>query len=146
VEGHVVQRGGVTVEALGDVVEVDHWRAAVMIREMTQFLLVCLGGAVGSGTRYAVALAVPHGTLLVNLLGSFAIAVVLETMRASDMRLLIVTGFLGGFTTYSAFNQETLQFARAGDWGSAAGNVVVTVVGCLAAGALGLWIARKLWA
>jgi len=115
-----------------------------MIRDMTQFLLVCLGGAAGSGARYAVALAVPHATLVVNLLGSFAIALVVETMRASDLRLLLVTGFLGGFTTYSAFNQETLAFARAGAWGSAAGNVAATVAGCLAAGTLGVWIARKL--
>ncbi len=113
-----------------------------MIRDMTQFLLVCLGGAAGSGTRYAVALAVPHGTLIVNLIGSFAIAVVLETMRASDLRLLLVTGFLGGFTTYSAFNQETLALARAGEWGNAIGNVAVTVVGCLVAGAAGLLAAR----
>jgi fluoride exporter len=113
-----------------------------MIRDMTQFLLVCLGGAFGSGTRYAVALAVPNGTLVVNLLGSFAIAIAMESMRASDLRLLLVTGFLGGFTTYSAFNQETLILARAGAWGSAVGNVVATVVGCLVAGAAGLVAAR----
>ena len=117
-----------------------------MIRDMTQFLLVCLGGAAGSGARYAVALAVPHGTLVVNLLGSFAIALVLESMRASDLRLLLVTGFLGGFTTYSAFNQETLTFARAGEWGSVAGNLVGTVVGCLVAGWVGVWVARKMGA
>ncbi|HEX7153451.1 MAG TPA: CrcB family protein [Thermoanaerobaculia bacterium] len=109
---------------------------------MTRFLLVCLGGALGSGMRYLAATTVPHGTLAVNMVGSFAIALAFETMRASDLRLMLIAGVLGGFTTYSAFNQETLQFLRDGAWGSAAANLGMTVVGCLAAGFLGFWAAR----
>ena len=111
---------------------------------MTRFLLVCLGGALGSGARYLVGLAVPHGTLVVNLIGSMLIAMALESMRATDVRLTIVTGILGGFTTYSAFNEETLQMIRAGTWGSAVLYVMVTVAGCLAAGYAGFLITRAL--
>ena len=111
---------------------------------MTRFLLVCLGGALGSGARYLVALAMPRGTLVVNLVGSFCIALVMALLRPSDLRLLLVTGILGGFTTYSAFNEETLQMMRAGTWGSAALYVFVTVAGCLAAGFAGVAIARFL--
>jgi CrcB protein len=111
---------------------------------MMRFLLVCLGGAAGSGARYLVGTATPYGTLAVNLLGSFFIAIAIESMRESDLRLMLVTGVLGGFTTYSAFNQETLGYMRAGAWGSAVGNVAVTVAACLAAGWLGVWVGRRL--
>ena len=117
---------------------------------MTRFLLICLGGALGSGARYLVTLGAalafgigfPYGTLIVNLIGSFLIALVMESVRATDLRLMIVTGMLGGFTTYSAFNEETLRMMRAGTWGPAALNVATTVIGCLAAGAAGLLVAR----
>ncbi len=108
-----------------------------------RFVLVCLGGAAGSGARYLIGTATPYGSLAVNLIGSFFIAIAMESMRESDLRLMLVTGVLGGFTTYSAFNQETLGYMRAGAWGSAAANVAVTVVGCLVAGALGVWLARQ---
>ena len=109
---------------------------------MTRFLLVCLGGALGSGARYLVGLATPHGTLIVNLSGSFCIALAMALMRPSDARLLIVTGVLGGFTTYSAFNEETLQMLRAGTWGAAMMYVALTVLGCLAAGLAAVMVAR----
>jgi CrcB protein len=114
---------------------------------MTRFLLVCLGGAIGSGARYLVALATvgvafPIGTLLVNVAGSFAIALVMELLAPSDLRYFLATGVLGGFTTYSAFNQETLTMMRTGAGGSAALNVIATVAGCLAAGFLGVLAAR----
>jgi len=106
--------------------------------------MVCFGGALGSGARYLVALATPRSTLLVNLIGSFCIALAISLMRPSDVRIMIVSGFLGGFTTYSAFNEETLQMLSSGAFGGAAWNVIVTVAGCLAAGYAGLTIARML--
>ncbi len=109
---------------------------------MTRLLLVCLGGALGSGARYLVGISLPQGTLIVNLVGSFLIALAMESVRASDLRLMVVTGVLGGFTTYSAFNEETLRMMRAGTWGPAALNVAATVVGCLAAGFAGVVVAR----
>ena len=111
---------------------------------MMQFFLVCLGGAVGSGARFLVATAAPHAVVIVNVIGSFLIAVAMESMRASDLRLMLVTGMLGGFTTYSAFNQETLQYARSGDWRTAAINVFVTLIACLIAGFVGVLVARRL--
>jgi CrcB protein len=111
---------------------------------MTRFLLVCAGGAFGSGVRYLIGVATPHGTLIVNLVGSFVIAVAMEAMAPSALRLMIVTGILGGFTTYSAFNEQTLRMLREGSGGAAALNVAVTVAGCLAAGYVGFATARLL--
>jgi CrcB protein len=107
-----------------------------------RLLLVCLGGALGSGARYLISMSLPNGTLIVNLVGSFAIAAVIALMPPTDVRLMIVTGVLGGFTTYSAFNEQTLEMLRTSGWGGAAANVAVTVVGCLIAGFAGVWLAR----
>ena len=113
---------------------------------MTRFLLICLGGAAGSGARYLVSLWLPGaaGTLLVNVAGSFLIALVMQTMAPSDARLLLTAGVMGGFTTYSAFNQQTLESIRDGAWGTAAAIVVATLIGCLLAGAAGMWVGRLL--
>jgi CrcB protein len=120
-----------------------------------RLLLVCLGGALGSGARYLVAQAVlallgpafPYGTLAVNVLGSFALGFVmhvsLETLLVSPaLRVFLTTGVMGGFTTYSTFNYETLQLAADGEWLRSALNVAVTVAACLAAGLLGTAGAR----
>jgi CrcB protein len=111
---------------------------------MTRFLLVCLGGALGSGARHlTLAIAVPYGTPLVNLIGSFAIGFAAESLPPSDLRVFVITGVLGGFTTYSSFNHETIEYARSGAWGMAVLNVAVTLLGCLAAGLAGIAIARR---
>ena len=60
------------------------------------------------------------------------------------LRVAVTAGFLGGFTTYSAFNQETLQLLQSGATGAAAINIAVTLIGGLAAGWLGLVVARQL--
>lgn len=122
---------------------------------MIRFLLICLGGAVGSGARYLLVLwsaaafgtAFPVGTLLVNLTGSFLLGFVMHVGTATELlsanaRLALTTGVLGGFTTYSTFNYETTDFLRGGAWFYGSLNVIVTVVGCLAAGLLGLGLAR----
>lgn len=73
-------------------------------------LLVALGGAAGSVLRYAVSLALngawPWGTLAVNALGSVAIGALTAAGTSGEARLLLVTGVLGGFTTFSAFSLE----------------------------------------
>ena len=121
---------------------------------MGRFLLVCLGGAIGSGARYLFSTAMsrvfgnfPVGTLGVNVIGSFVISVVMALVLAKgavavDLRLFVVTGVLGGFTTYSSFNYETLHLVQSGAGGLAALNVALTLVGCLGAGLLGLWVGR----
>jgi fluoride exporter len=118
-----------------------------------RLLWVCLGGAIGSGSRYLVATATvrlgnfPFGTLAVNVLGSFAISLLMGWAAARGgvseaTRLFLVTGVLGGFTTYSSFNFETLRLAQTGSPGLALLNLGVTVVACLAAGIAGLALAR----
>lgn len=121
---------------------------------MDRFFLVCGAGAAGCGARYLVALWVgarsfPYATLIVNLIGSFAIALVLElSLRIADfppnLRLALTTGFMGGLTTYSSFNYETSALVLNGDTARALANLVVTVLGCFATGLLGLALARKL--
>ena len=124
-----------------------------------QFLAVCAAGAVGTGLRYAVsglfarpaAGGFPWATLLVNLVGSalggaFLASVLGATALSPSQRLVLTTGFLGGFTTYSAFNTETLAYVQAGRWGLAALYVVVMLAGGLLAGALGFHAATSLTA
>ena len=116
--------------------------------------MICLGGAVGTGARYLFSTAVtrafgnfPFGTLGVNVIGSFFASVImvlaLESGAVADMRLVLVTGVLGGFTTYSSFNYETLHLAQSGAASLAIVNVLVTLVACLVAGIAGLWLARQ---
>jgi CrcB protein len=120
-----------------------------------QLLLICLGGAVGTGARYAVqTLAVrwlgidfPYGTLIVNVVGSLLIGLVQQVGLTSPVlsdtaRLALSAGLLGGFTTYSAFSYETLGLLTGGAWGRAALNVVVTSAACLFAAGLGVALGR----
>jgi len=121
-----------------------------------RFLIVCGAGAAGCGARYLVALwaaerfgtRMPYGTLIVNILGSFLIALVMElSIRLVDfppnLRLALTTGFLGGLTTYSSFNLETTQLAFSGHTMRALANLAITVVACLVAGLLGVFVARR---
>jgi CrcB protein len=120
---------------------------------MARALLVCLAGAIGTGARWwasGAALRVfgpgfPYGTLIVNVVGSFVLAAIMHLglrtqLIGPDARLVLGTGFCGGFTTYSTFNYETMKAIQDGAWATAAANVVVTVVVCLAAGVVG-WTA-----
>lgn len=122
---------------------------------MARFLWICLGGAAGTGARYWLSgwaqrhagIGFPVGTLAVNVIGSFAIGVLMEIGVAGGMlpptvRLALTTGVIGGFTTYSTFNYETIESLRSGAWAIAAANVLVTVFVCLAAGGAGLGLGR----
>lgn len=124
---------------------------------MMRFVLICLGGAVGTGARFALSTGIgavlgiqfPYGTITVNVLGSFLIGALVYTSMATDLiaptlRLVLTTGFLGGFTTYSAFNNETVMSLQQGMWGRALANIGVTLVLCLAAGFAGIAAARRL--
>ena len=119
---------------------------------MIRFLTICLAGAVGTGARYwasGVALRAfgptfPFGTLLVNVVGSFVLAVIMYlTVRAEvlspTLQLTLGTGFCGGFTTYSTFNYETMKYLQEGAWLLALGNVTLTLVTCMVAALLG-WL------
>jgi CrcB protein len=120
-------------------------------------VLVALGGALGSVARYGVGAlaaqvlgpAFPWGTLLVNLTGSFLIALVMHLALTGsaislELRIFLTTGIMGGFTTYSSFNYETLALLNQRAYGLAGLNLAGTVLGCLVAGVLGLAAGRAL--
>ena len=90
-----------------------------MIRNL---LLVALGGAGGSVLRYLLSninTSFPWGTFAVNVLGSFLIGLLVGLMSkgvlSPEMKLLLVTGFCGGFTTFSTFANESFSMMKAGD-------------------------------
>ncbi len=124
---------------------------------MLQFLWICIGGALGTGARYlvgtwaakALGTGFPYGTLIVNVVGSFFISVVMflsidAGVIPLPVRMFLTTGIMGGFTTYSSFNYETLKLLQSGAWGIAAANIAVTLLGCTGAGLLGLLIAARM--
>lgn len=124
---------------------------------MLRIAIVFVAGGAGCVLRYLVSLwagerigtAFPYGTLIVNVLGSFLMALVLElSLRLAEfppnLRLALTTGFLGGFTTYSSFNSETTTLMLTEHVGRAFVNVAVTIVACFAAGLLGWLLARRL--
>lgn len=122
---------------------------------MSRFLLVCLGGAAGSGARYLVGLGAvrllgtvfPWGTLAVNVVGCFLISLVMDLgvhygAIPDDTRIFLSAGVLGGFTTYSSFSYELLGHLGRGLYGTAALYFLLTTAGCFAAGVLGIVAAR----
>jgi CrcB protein len=128
---------------------------------MIPYLLVALGGAVGSVGRYAFGLAAgrlwgdafPIGTILINILGSFVIAFYGALTlpdgplpASGEMRLLVMVGVCGGFTTFSSFSLQTLLLMRGGLWGAAAANVLISVAACLGAAMAGQAAAMRLGA
>ena len=120
------------------------------------YLLIALGGAVGSVFRYVVGGAVqrtsdsgfPLGTMFVNVSGCFLIGVLvrqfLNMQLSPELRALLIVGFCGGFTTFSTFSAETLGLIEGGEYGRAAGYVVLSVTLCLAATLAGMTTMRLL--
>jgi CrcB protein len=115
------------------------------------------GGAVaGSLLRWGAGLwlngrwsGFPLGTLLVNCVGGLLIGVALAWFQRSPnemLRLLLVTGFLGGFTTFSAFSVESLLLLQRGEWLLALGHTLAHVLGALACAAVGFRLAALLLA
>jgi CrcB protein len=119
---------------------------------MKAMLLVALGGAIGSVARFKLSGYVLHhtidwrfpaGTFAVNVLGCLVAGILAglaekHDMFSPDTRLLLFTGLLGGFTTFSAFGLETMFLLKRGDIAVAAANVALSVVAGLAALWLGL--------
>jgi CrcB protein len=123
---------------------------------MGRLLWICLAGALGTGARYLVAIwasqrlgsVFPYGTLIVNLAGCFVIAALMEAALvlgwSATLRGALTIGFVGGLTTYSSFNYDTMRLFEEGAPATALLNVATTLVGGLVAGWLGLAIAREL--
>jgi len=119
------------------------------------FFFVMLGGALGSGLRYGVWLLLadesnrfPWATFMVNLTGSVGIGLLAALFARGTLdengwvKLLLVTGMLGGFTTFSAFSVDTLRLLQAGQYGMASLYVLLSVVVCVGGCALGWWVLR----
>jgi CrcB protein len=117
---------------------------------MTSLVLIALSGAAGSVLRYLTSVlaiellgaAVTWGTLAVNALGSFAIGALAGADVEGEAHLLLVTGFLGGFTTFSAFSLEaTMLWSRspALSAGYVAASILLGGAFCLA----GFWLLRR---
>ena len=123
---------------------------------MERLFWICLAGAAGTGARYLVAVwaaqrlgsAFPYGTLIVNLIGCFVIAAVMHGALSlgwsPTFRAAVTVGFIGGLTTYSSFNYETMRLVEENALAAAALNMALTLVGGLAAGWLGLMAARQI--
>lgn len=115
------------------------------------FLLVAVGGVLGANARYAVSqwaaarwgAAFPYGTLAVNATGSLLLGFVLALDVARlgdnpDVKLLVTTGFLGAYTTFSTFAFETVALGRQRDHWPAVANIVGSVALGLGGAALGV--------
>ena len=121
-------------------------------------LYVVIGGAIGTFARYAISVAalpisrqLPWGTIIINVTGCALIGffgtLTLAHGRypvSENMRLFVMTGICGGYTTFSAFSLQTLDLARAGAPGRALANVVLSVLLCVSAVALGHLAAARL--
>lgn len=123
---------------------------------LSSVFAISLGGAVGALSRYGASTIIanwfgrefPFGTLLVNILGSFLIGVayvflVERDLLGSEWRLGLITGVLGGFTTFSAFSLETVGLLQENAYGRASLYVFLSVAVCLGATVLGLWLGRR---
>ncbi len=120
------------------------------------YLAIGLSGGLGAIARVSLAralvslgwVAFPYSTLLVNAVGSFLIgylAFSLPSIRwaqAESVRIVIMSGFLGGFTTFSAFSLETLKMIELGEYAKALTYVSSSLISCLLLCALGIWLAR----
>lgn len=120
-------------------------------------LLVMAGGALGTMARFGLGSVLPApagwplATLTINILGAFALGALLEGLsrRGPDsgplklLRLLFGTGFLGAFTTYSAFAVDAVNLFHAGRPSAAVAYVALSVVGGIAAALAGIWVATK---
>ncbi|QLF70625.1 fluoride efflux transporter CrcB [Peteryoungia desertarenae] len=124
---------------------------------MAHVLLVALGGAIGSVLRFLTGMLAlrlmgpnfPWGTLTVNVVGSFAIGLIshliLTRLGGSEaLRLLLITGVLGGFTTFSAFTLDTIALAERGAVVAPLVYVLASVCLSIGAAVAGLAIARSI--
>ena len=110
---------------------------------------VAAGGALGASLRYLMHAIThdvlghdfPYGTLTVNVIGSLIIGYLVVLLPEQEggvpiLRLLLITGVLGGFTTYSAFSVETLELLQDGHLTKAGLNISITLVSCF----LAVWV------
>lgn len=117
---------------------------------LKSILVICVGAAVGAVLRWALGLKLnsllpdlPPGTLVANLVGAYVIGVAIAYFATSpsisgEWRLLIITGFCGGLTTFSTFSAEVVSLLQQGRAAMAGGVVAVHVIGSVAMTFLGI--------
>lgn len=123
---------------------------------MPAWILIFLGGGAGAVCRFGLnnvvgrimGVAFPYGTLVINLLGALLIGMIVEFMALklnapATLRFLLVTGFLGGFTTFSTFSLEAALMLEKGAWGQLATYIAASVLGTIALVLLGAWLVRQ---
>jgi len=118
------------------------------------WLAVAMGGAVGAMGRAAIAAMLttagsfPWQTFAANTIGSLAIGVVWAALVKAEAPPLwsafLITGVLGGFTTFSTFSLETVQLFEQGAWQTALGYVALSLLSCVLGAALGVWVVKAL--
>jgi CrcB protein len=119
---------------------------------MNVVALVALGGAIGSVARYLLAMAVdqqwpgsfPLGTFLVNVSGCFLIGLISDLTDNLLWRQLLMTGVMGGYTTFSSFSLQSIRLARSGAPLIGSGYVLASLAACLIATLLGQACARMI--
>ncbi len=118
----------------------------------TELPFVFIGGAFGAVCRYAISIQMkrlissrfPFATFLINLLGSFLLGLLLVSQTGSLIRLLLGTGFLGGFTTFSTFQVENMLLYRQGNYRTLFFYMMFSVGICILAAFLGLQLGNWL--
>lgn len=129
---------------------------------MESLIYVGIGGFFGANARYALSLWVndylaarwgpfPYGTFLVNVIGSFGLAVFgawlgARTGLPPPLRLLVGAGFFGAFTTFSAFANDSVALMQSGDWTLLLLNLLLNNGGCVFGVVIGLFLGHRLFA
>ena len=115
------------------------------------FILVAIGGAVGSMLRYgcSVGVGLIHwrpwvGTLMVNIVGSLLIGLLLGAQAKGQWQQTASVGFCGGFTTFSTFSLQSAEMLRNGEVGTAMGYMSASLTVCIMASWIGIVIGEKL--
>ncbi len=124
-----------------------------MITLLKNVFLVMCGGSLGAASRYGISLlaarvwgtSFPWGTLVANLTGCFLIGVIFALIDRSrlltpEVRLLIITGYMGALTTFSSFSLETVSAARSGLLLTPMANMLVNNIGGFSLTFLGMWM------
>jgi CrcB protein len=121
---------------------------------MFNLLLVVVGGGIGAGIRHLTNIGAlrlvgpnyPWGTMVINIVGSFAMGLFIATLMrrggSNELRLFVATGIFGGFTTFSAFSLDFATLWERGATIPPLGYALASVVGAIVALFVGLWLAR----